>query len=887
MKKILIILLLLLAFHTISALGSEFGIKTRNNYYTIEKEAELLVINHQSKDSAKIEIYYHNKLLNKDDLENKDLQVISFPIEKIPFKPVTLKCLIVDSKSSKKKEYIVTLKKYPPKKNEVKIDLLDGGLIVDNLPYIPFGFYCYWPVQSTLPEEEIVKGFNMISPYQKIENKKLKERREYMDRCAELGMKVNYNLCSLGGGGGVGSFRLKDSDENIEELLRKEVNEFKDHPALLSWYISDEPELNNVSPELLKNTYDLIKEIDQYHPVTIVFMNSSKAWDYREAMDIVMADPYPIPMGKVTKVESVTRSLTERFKYEKSIWIVPQAFGGNEWWKREPTSAELKVMTYLSFINDAKGIQYFVRHGLSAFPKSATTWNECGKISLEIAELTPVLLQSKDNYKVDCSPKEVKIKAWEDDEQITFIAVNTKNKPYKIKIDLSDKSLNKDVDLIFENRSEKIEKGILDSFIDAFGVKVYKIDKSLDEEIKLISPKNLTIDAGLEDVVMPGVPTYCYAKTYSERGATYFIDSRISFEGKHSLRANCPRENGGTFLKFYRISLKKNSTYTFSVMARAKKIHKIPPRGFFKKFFALFKKKEKWNTFKMTLAEKSEIFELTEEWKRYSITIPIKEVSDGSYLSSPRIQMIGKGTAWFDLLQVIPDISLNDELNVKKKQMEIELTANVPESTIFYTLDGSEPTTNSLRYENEIPVNNSCSLKAKLISKNGLTGKIEKDYLFHKAVGAKVIYKNKYSQSFKGGGNLALVDQKTGSKNYKNKAWQGFHKKDLNVILDLGDKKVIKEVNIGFLHNHNSWIFLPEKVEILFSEDGKEFKQLISKDIPLDKSNKKYRKVYEFSFKNREIQYLKVVAQSVRFCPKWHKANGKPAYLFVDEIEVN
>ncbi|MCD4819968.1 MAG: chitobiase/beta-hexosaminidase C-terminal domain-containing protein [Candidatus Cloacimonetes bacterium] len=885
MEKILLLIIITVTVQILSATSSDFSIKTRYNYYTNENEAELLILNHQNKDSAQIEIYYQKKLLKQGDLECKDVQLISFPLKNIPFKTILLDCVIISS--SGEKEFQVKLIKLSPKKNKVKIDLLNGGLIVDELPFIPFGFYCYWPVQPTLAEEEIVKGFNMISPYQKIEKKTLKERRAYMDRCAALGMKVNYNLCSLGGGGGVGSARLKSSDDNIEKMLVKEINEFKDHPALLAWYISDEPALNKVSPELLKNTYDVIKKNDPYHPITIVFMNSSKAWKYKDAMDIVMADPYPIPTGKVTKVESVTKKLTDRFKYEMPVWIVPQAFGGNEWWKREPTSAELRVMTYLSFLNDAKGIQYFVRHGLSAFPKSATTWNECGKITLEIAELTPILLQNNKSYFLNCSEDKVKVKAWEDDDQIVIIAVNTANKPLEIKIDFKEKNMNKEVELIFENRSENIKKGVLNSFIDAFGSRIYRIDTSLEEEIQLIHPKNLTLDSGFEDVVMPGVPTYCYAKTYGERCATYFIDSRISFEGKHSLRLNSPKENGGIFLKFYRIRLKKNRTYTYSIMAKAKRIHRINPRGFWQKFIALFKKKEQWNTFKMTLGDTSEIFELSEKWEKYSITVPIKEVSDGSYLTSPRIQMIGKGTAWFDLIQVIPDISFDDKLNIKKKHIKIELTPNVSDSKIFYTIDGNEPNENSLKYENAFTIDSSCTLKAKLISKEGIIGKLEKNYLFHKAVGAKVTYLNPFSPAYKGGGKLALVNQKTASSNYKNKAWQGFNSKDLNVILNLGEKQEISEIKIGFLHNHNSWIFLPKKIEMFYSEDGKSFQSLVSQNIELDKSNEKYHKKYELLFVSKKVQYIKVIAKSMGNCPSWHKASGKPAYLFVDEIEVN
>ena len=44
--------------------------------------------------------------------------------------------------------------------------------------------------------------------------------------------------------------RLKDlSDEEKRERLIDEIKTFRDHPALLAWYIADEPTGNKISPE--------------------------------------------------------------------------------------------------------------------------------------------------------------------------------------------------------------------------------------------------------------------------------------------------------------------------------------------------------------------------------------------------------------------------------------------------------------------------------------------------------------------------------------------------------------------------------------------------------------------------------------------------------------
>ncbi len=76
-----------------------------------------------------------------------------------------------------------------------------------------------------------------------------------------------------------------------------------DHPALLAWYIADEPNGYRIEPDSLLKIYNLVRELDPWHPVTIVFMApflSSR--QYADALDIVMADPYPVPDSPISMV---------------------------------------------------------------------------------------------------------------------------------------------------------------------------------------------------------------------------------------------------------------------------------------------------------------------------------------------------------------------------------------------------------------------------------------------------------------------------------------------------------------------------------------------------------------------------------------------------------
>jgi len=535
------------------------------------------------------------------------------------------------------------------KSNEVKTDRLTGGLIVNRKIFLPFGFYCYSPVYPTLPEEEFVKGFNMISPYQKILPETLKERMAYMDRCAMIGMKVHYNLLSVSGGGGVSSKIEGINESEKRERLVSEIRTFMDHPALLAWYISDEPNGFKIPPAELEEVYRTIKDIDPWHPVSVVFMSPFlSSINYENALDIVMADPYPVPNGSVSQTGDVAKQLRSEFEGKRPVWMVPQAFGGGEWWEREPTYQELRSMTYQSIVNGARGIQYFVRHGLNSFPKSTSTWNEFGRMALEMAEITPWLLSDEKPFPVKVSSSNVLTTSALHNGQLLVIAVNKVNSPQKVDINISGSVLNTAM-VLFENRSLPVYSGAFSDILPAFGSQVYLINTRLKKQEVKPFKDNLLMDPGFEDVSSTGVPSSCYAWNEGDRGSTYFIDSREHFEGNHSLRLVTPQENKGTRLRFFPITIEKGRTFLLTIWAKTES--------------SLYEKKET-PYFELSLGEfGKKRFYPGDEWQQFvtSVTIP------GDTIPSSRANVIlrvpGKGTIWFDMIQVFKAVDIKRSIN--------------------------------------------------------------------------------------------------------------------------------------------------------------------------------------------------------------------------------
>ena len=167
-----ILLLFLFTQHTYSQTTDtiSFRLNSRLSFHTYEKSAEMLLHVPQNL----IYNYLSVSLKINNDTICSWKGVPGKRILRIPFdvnlQPADYKIIANITTWNRNIKYMAAtdLIILDYKSNEVKTDRLTGGLIVNRISFFPFGFYCYSPVFRTLPEEEAVRGFNMMSPYQRI-----------------------------------------------------------------------------------------------------------------------------------------------------------------------------------------------------------------------------------------------------------------------------------------------------------------------------------------------------------------------------------------------------------------------------------------------------------------------------------------------------------------------------------------------------------------------------------------------------------------------------------------------------------------------------------------------------------------------------------------------
>ena len=172
---------------------------------------------------------------------------------------------------------------------------------------------------------------------------------------------------------------ISGKDAKQEALLRRVVNQFKDHPGLGLWKGADEPEWGKLKVPALVHAREIVRELDHdHHPLILMqaprgTIESLRAYD--AACDITGLDIYPVsyPPGKnsllpnkeLSMVGDYTKMMTEVTEGKMPVWMVLQIAWSGVVKKgatlRLPTFPQERFMAYQAIINGARGLNLFRR----------------------------------------------------------------------------------------------------------------------------------------------------------------------------------------------------------------------------------------------------------------------------------------------------------------------------------------------------------------------------------------------------------------------------------------------------------------------------------------------------------------------------------------------
>jgi len=233
-------------------------------------------------------------------------------------------------------------------------------------------------------------------------------------------------------------------------------------------------------------------------------------------------------------------------------------------------------------------------------------------------------------------------------------------------------------------------------------------------------------------------------------------------------------------------------------------------------------------------------------------------------------------------------VSAKSQYNPEKKQLSVSLSSELSGLEIHYTTDGSEPNTQSPTYTEPVLIDKTSVLKAVSIENGSPAEKtFSQSFNINMATAKPVKYLVPYSEYYKGTGEYTLVNGVRGSTNHADGEWQAWSGTNMAIVIDLQQATEIHTISAGSLQSAGSYIFLPKKVEFYISADGFNFNKVAEVANVVDPlSGEKQLKEFTATFKPVTAKFVKVVAQNLGKCPKGHIGEGKPAWLFIDEIIV-
>ncbi len=385
--------------------------------------------------------------------------------------------------------------KLPLQKGEVKIDRATSMLLVEGEPFllygpwsIPFGHLTqYLSLDHTLPELKKI-GANIVALHipeghsgpdswaAKTRIWDLAVYRKMLDRCQELGLKV-YLECTDG---------YRNITKDYRQILPFEtvVREFRDHPALLMWYIADEPTLAH-APEVWRR-YRLLKELDPHHPVMVDLTPHGLASRVitdpvtgENACDVISLTYYPVgcamnadPERPLGSTSVMFRDMFQLIRANRGVMMhAAQAYGyGTDHWYRTPTPDELEFLVYMPLIYGNRGWGWFGGRA----PCRATD-DRIWELGDELRRIAPVL-GVEGSGEVLTSGSVIGILR-NDESAWYLITVNTSEKPENATFQLGGE-LPADcdkVEVLFEKRGFKLSRGILTDRFKPYGRHVYRI----------------------------------------------------------------------------------------------------------------------------------------------------------------------------------------------------------------------------------------------------------------------------------------------------------------------------------------------------------------------------------------------------------------------------
>ena len=287
-----------------------------------------------------------------------------------------------------------------------------GRTVVNNELFIPIGFYTHDLSKADIDKIAASGQFNTIMPYgslrlcfDKANKRSITGIRNVLDYCSQKNLKILFNLKDIYSGTRWGKTTW-GKVKGEKEIIKQIIGNFKNHPAILGWYINDEYPMDMLSR--IAKRHNLINKLDSNHPTWSVVARPETISYYATATDIHGCDPYPI--GKAEGLKEAEIAIREMRKTFKPYWAVIQTFDFDKYFPkryktaRYPTQQDILALSLLHATNGAKGFMFFSYPDLKYSKKGrnfAKNFREVCEVAKTLKTLEPYITSKNSPVKIN------------------------------------------------------------------------------------------------------------------------------------------------------------------------------------------------------------------------------------------------------------------------------------------------------------------------------------------------------------------------------------------------------------------------------------------------------------------------------------------------------
>ena len=231
------------------------------------------------------------------------------------------------------------------------------------------------------------------------------------------------------------------------------------------------------------------------------------------------------------------------------------------------------------------------------------------------------------------------------------------------------------------------------------------------------------------------------------------------------------------------------------------------------------------------------------------------------------------------------DIDVKIVPNVEAKCIDVTMS-KFGDGDILYTIDGTDPLTNGIKYEKALNLTKSAKVRAIVKRKNNVGREFCTIIELSKSSMKPITLKNQPHENYRFDGANTLIDGLSGGSNYKTGRWIAFFGENVDAKIDLGEVQEISNLSFNCNLTKGDWIFNAKSVKVLVSDNGEDYKEIYSQEFPIETVREDGVMPYNIDFEKVKTQYVNVIIEPF-MCPEGHSGYGYPAWIFVDELSIN